>query len=241
MTQEVRAIDWSADRPRRWCASCAPREGHPASSTRCRARSSTSSASTASANCAARPATIVAQRDGAICRATTDGAVWITHLKRREGETSFKLPATRALELAGVAVDAPEVPIAVDAALPAEHTFREIAYEEHAGVGYLHFDFYNGAMSTEQCRRLRDAYLLARSRRETKVIVLMGGVDFFSNGIHLNVIEAADDPAMESWLNLQAIDDVVREIVETDSHWSSPPWPATPPPAACPSRSPPIA
>ena len=30
-------------------------------------------------------------------------------------------------------------------------------------------------MSTEQCRRLRDAYLYARSRRQTKVIVLMGG------------------------------------------------------------------
>jgi putative two-component system hydrogenase maturation factor HypX/HoxX len=73
-------------------------------------------------------------------------------------------------------------------------------------------------MSTEQCRRLRDAYLLARTRRETRVIVLMGGADFFSNGIHLNVIEAADDPSLESWLNLQAIDDVVREIVETDSH-----------------------
>ena len=53
----------------------------------------------------------------------------------------------------------------MDAVLPAEHTFREIAYEEHAGVGYLHFDFYNGAMSTDQCRRLRDAYLYARSRR----------------------------------------------------------------------------
>jgi putative two-component system hydrogenase maturation factor HypX/HoxX len=164
------------------------------------------------------PGTIIAHRHGAICRATTDGAVWITHLKRREGDTSFKLPATRALELSRIVVDAPEVPIAVDAALPAEQTFREIAYEEHADVGYLHFDFYNGAMSIEQCRRLRDAYLLARSRRETKVIVLMGGADFFSNGIHLNVIEAADDPAMESWLNLQAIDDVVREIVETDSH-----------------------
>jgi putative two-component system hydrogenase maturation factor HypX/HoxX len=50
------------------------------------------------------------------------------------------------------------------------------------------------------------------------VIVLMGGLDFFSNGIHLNVIEAADDPAQESWENLQAIDDVVREIIETDSH-----------------------
>ena len=46
----------------------------------------------------------------------------------------------------------------------------------------------------------------------------MGGRDFFSNGIHLNVIEAADDPGAESWRNLHAIDDVVREIVETDSH-----------------------
>ena len=73
-------------------------------------------------------------------------------------------------------------------------------------------------MSTEQCRRLREAYLYARSRRKTKVIVLMGGSDFFSNGIHLNVIEAADDPAAESWRNLRAIDDVVREIVETESH-----------------------
>ena len=86
------------------------------------------------------------------------------------------------------------------------------------GVGYLHFDFYNGAMSTEQCRRLREAYRYARSRRQTKVIVLMGGSDFFSNGIHLNVIEAADDPAAESWRNLHAIDDLVREIIETDSH-----------------------
>ena len=106
----------------------------------------------------------------------------------------------------------------IDAPLPAGHTFREIAYEEHAGVGYLHFDFYNGAMSTEQCRRLHEAYLFARSRRQTKVIALMGGSDFFSNGIHLNVIEAADDPAAESWTNLRAIDDLVREIIETDSH-----------------------
>ena len=73
-------------------------------------------------------------------------------------------------------------------------------------------------MSTEQCRRLHEAYLFARSRRETKVIALMGGSDFFSNGIHLNVIEAADDPAAESWSNLRAIDDLVREIIETDSH-----------------------
>jgi putative two-component system hydrogenase maturation factor HypX/HoxX len=45
----------------------------------------------------------------------------------------------------------------------------------------------------------------------------MGGPDFFSNGIHLNVIEAADDPAAESWRNLLAIDEVVREVLETGS------------------------
>ena len=46
----------------------------------------------------------------------------------------------------------------------------------------------------------------------------MGGGDYFSNGIHLNVIEAAEDPAAESWRNLNAIDDLVRDIIETDSH-----------------------
>ncbi|HJS94200.1 MAG TPA: enoyl-CoA hydratase/isomerase family protein, partial [Solirubrobacteraceae bacterium] len=90
--------------------------------------------------------------------------------------------------------------------------------EEKAGVGYLNFDFYNGAMSTDQCRRLREAYLYARSRRTTKVIVLAGGSDFFSNGIHLNVIEAAENQGEESYYNLHAIDDIVRDILETDSH-----------------------
>ena len=167
-----------------------------------------------------RPGEIIATRNGAICRATVDGAVWITHLKQRDDgdRTFFKLPATRALELAGCDVDVPEVPVALHAPIPAGATYREISYEEKSGVGYLHFDFYNGAMSIEQCRRLREAYLYARTRRQTQVIVLAGGADFFSNGIHLNVIEAAPDQAEESWYNLHAIDDVVREIIETDSH-----------------------
>ena len=96
-------------------------------------------------------------------------------------------------------------------------SWREIRYVERNQVGYLYFDFYNGAMSTEQCRRLRDAYLDARTR-PTKVIVLMGGRDFFSNGIHLNTIEAADNPAIESWRNIVAIDDLVVEILNTMSH-----------------------
>jgi putative two-component system hydrogenase maturation factor HypX/HoxX len=159
------------------------------------------------------PGEIVAQRHGAICRATLDGALWITHLKR---PGHFKLPAVRALEAAGHRLDVAELRTPVHAPPFAPRTFREIGYTERRGVGYLRFDFYNGAMSTDQCRRLLDAYRYARSR-PTRVIALLGGLDFFSNGIHLNVIEAADDPAQESWANLQAINDVVREVIETHS------------------------
>jgi putative two-component system hydrogenase maturation factor HypX/HoxX len=165
-----------------------------------------------------RPGEIIATRNGAICRATVDGAVWITHLKAKGGPAPYKLPAARALEIAGIVPDAPEIPVALHAPIPPGHTYREISYEEKAGVGYLNFDFYNGAMSTDQCRRLREAYLYARSRRTTKVIVLAGGSDFFSNGIHLNVIEAAENQGEESYYNLHAIDDIVRDILETDSH-----------------------
>jgi putative two-component system hydrogenase maturation factor HypX/HoxX len=163
-----------------------------------------------------RPGEIIAKRDGAICRATGDGAIWITHLKQKgpDGQPSFKLPATQVLgdRLAHV----PHVPVAVDQADDGR-TYRDIWYEERQAVGYLHFDFYNGAMSTDHCQRLREAFLLIR-RRPTKVIVLMGGADFWSNGIHLNVIEAANDPAQESWRNIGAMNDLVRELITTQSH-----------------------
>ena len=72
-------------------------------------------------------------------------------------------------------------------------------------------------MSTSQCTRLRDAFLHARSR-PTRVIVLLGGADFWSNGIDLNMIEASADPAAESWRNINAIDDLIFEILNTMSH-----------------------
>ena len=220
MSQDVRAIDWRADSTDSVVRKIRAGEGHPGVLDAIEGTEFHLFGVHREQALRGHAGEIIAQRSGAICRATVDGAVWITHLRRRDTpeETFFKLPATRALALARPEFDAPEVPVPIDATLPAGHTFREIAYEEHAGVGYLHFDFYNGAMSTDQCRRLHEAYLLARSRRQTKVIALMGGSDFFSNGIHLNVIEAADDPAAESWSNLRAIDDLVREIIETDSH-----------------------
>ena len=51
--------------------------------------------------------------------------------------------------------------------------------------------------------------------RPRKSLVLMGGRDFWSNGIHLNIIEADANPANESWRNINAIDDVVLEILTT--------------------------
>jgi putative two-component system hydrogenase maturation factor HypX/HoxX len=167
-----------------------------------------------------RPGELIAQRTGAICRATRDGAVWITHLKRRDSPAQrfFKLPAARALALAGIELDVPEIPLQVETRLSTDETYREIAYEERGPVGFLQFDFYNGAMSADQCRRLMDAYAYARARRQTRVIVLMGGRDYFSNGIHLSMIEASEDPAAESWRNLRAINDIVQQVIETDSH-----------------------
>lgn len=148
------------------------------------------------------PGRVLARRHHAILRATTDGAVWIGHVKRADVEDAFKLP---------VALAFPE-PFA---ALPLAHEgYEEIRYEEEGAVGVLHFAFYNGAMSTAQCERLLDAYRKARER-PTRVLVLAGGPDFFSNGIHLNVIEAAASPADESWRNINAIDDVCEAILTT--------------------------
>jgi putative two-component system hydrogenase maturation factor HypX/HoxX len=94
------------------------------------------------------PGQIIAQRHGAICRATIDGAVWITHLKKKSQgtQTNFKLPAS--LVLGELVTDVPEVPVPLE--LPKGcQTYREIWYEEKNQVGYLHFCFYNGAMSTD--------------------------------------------------------------------------------------------
>jgi putative two-component system hydrogenase maturation factor HypX/HoxX len=160
------------------------------------------------------PGTILARRGGAICRATTDGAVWIPQLRRRPapgGPATFKVPATIALGEAAAAVPEVGTPLVVP---PGRRTYQEISYRESDGVGYLDFSFPGGAMSTDQCRRLLAAYRHAQAR-PVRVIVLSGAADLFANGIHLNVIEAADNPAEESWRNINAIDDLVEAILTT--------------------------
>ena len=154
------------------------------------------------------PGEIVAIRDEAVCIGTKDGAVWVTHLRERN-KGSIKLPATRVLK----GLDAPEVVIK-----PWERvdfkTYREIVYEEEGRVGYIRFNFYNGALSTEQCERLREVVGYAK-KRPVDAIVLLGQEDFFSNGMNLNTIENADSPPDESWRNINAMDDLCEEILKT--------------------------
>ncbi len=157
------------------------------------------------------PGEVIARRETALCRATVEGAVWIGHVKRPGG---IKLPATVAFAAECVAV--PEAPLAGWCA--ADHaTWQDIRYEEADDIGFLHFDFTNGAMGTRQCERLREAFVWA-AQRPTRVIVLMGGRDFWSNGIHLNLIESAPSPADESWANINAIDDLAEAIIRCESH-----------------------
>jgi enoyl-CoA hydratase/carnithine racemase len=93
-------------------------------------------------------------------------------------------------------------------------SWQDIAWEESGQVGFLHFEFYNGAMSTTQCQRLREALAWAKTR-PVRVIVLAGGADFWSNGIHLNVIEHAESPADESWANINAMNDLALELINS--------------------------
>lgn len=161
------------------------------------------------------PGELIARSEGAICRATADGAVWIGHLKQFEaGRKMLKLPATQVLgkRLAHVPLAEP-----LYDGFGVADACTGIRYREHGPVGYLHFDFYNGAMGTRQCRDLLFAYQRAQAR-PTRVIVFMGGDDFWSNGLDLNAIEAAESPADESWRNINAMNDLMREIINTDTH-----------------------
>lgn len=161
-----------------------------------------------------QPGELVGIHNGAVCFACKDSAVWCRQLKAKkiEGLAPVKLPAAKVLSHIYPAEDLAEL----QAFTPniAAHNIDDIKVEYIGQTAYIYFDFYNGAMNTEQCHRLRE-HLINVKASDAKVIVLMGGEDFWSNGIHLNCIEASGAPADESWDNINAIDDVVMEIMDT--------------------------
>jgi putative two-component system hydrogenase maturation factor HypX/HoxX len=163
------------------------------------------------------PGRFVARRGPALLRRTADGGVWLGHARREPTPDALEPLKRPAVEVfASLAGTLPDLPVALDRADAAD--WDELHYEEFADgrVGWLRFAFHNGALDTAQCIRLRDALRHARGR-STRVLVLAGGPDHFCHGIHLLAIEAAQaaggSAADESWRNIQAIDDVVLELL----------------------------
>ena len=150
------------------------------------------------------PGEPLARSDSGVAVAVADGAVWIGHAKR---------PGTREIKLSAARTMAQHI-----GALPFKPSPSPIRCEEAEGVSYLSFDFYNGAFSTEQCEAL-SAALDEALRGPARVIVLMGGADCWSNGLHLGVIEASESAADESWLNINAMNDLVERIARAETHW----------------------
>ncbi|RON51468.1 formyl transferase [Pseudomonas frederiksbergensis] len=158
------------------------------------------------------PGEILAVHDDAVLVATGDHSVWIGSLRRKPlpGEETFKRPARHVL--AQQLRDVPTLDWSIASNPFNTEAYQPISYRESGQVGELTFEFYNGAMSTEQCQRLVDALRWAKAR-DTKVLLIKGGRGSFSNGVHLNVIQAAEVPGLEAWANIQAIDDVCEELL----------------------------
>ncbi|MDT7833614.1 enoyl-CoA hydratase-related protein [Aquabacterium sp. OR-4] len=167
------------------------------------------------------------------------GAVWIGQVRRDSAAAAasastvapLKLAATLAFAAEAAALPEWPVPLMRQAAAAATPqggdlaggagAWDELHYSEfgppRARVGWLEFNFHNGAMGERACRRLVEALRWARGR-DTQVLVLAGGADFFSNGIHLHEIEhaasvAGDSAAEASLRAIEAIDDVALEIL----------------------------
>jgi putative two-component system hydrogenase maturation factor HypX/HoxX len=159
------------------------------------------------------PGTVAARRHGAVLVRTGEGgAVWLGHLRREEpggGSAPLKLPSSVVLGerlLAGVPFEL------ADDGRP---TYEEVSYRRAGRVGVLTVDLYNGAMSATQGARVAAALRHAIAQ-DTRVLVLRGG-DVFGTGIDLAVIEAAADPAAESWRSVRAIDEVCRLLISCTS------------------------
>jgi len=148
---------------------------------------------------------VFARAESAVAVGLVDGPVWIGQAKR-PGAREIKLPATLAM-----AAYLDELPFAAG---PSPLHLRE-----EDGVVTLSFDFYNGAFSTADCEALSAAVDRALAHRP-RVLVLTGGADCWSNGLHLGVIEAAASPADESWRNINAMNDLVERIARAEDIWT---------------------
>ena len=208
MTQQDRAINWQQDTSEEVIRKIHAADGNPGLLTKLLDAEYYLFNASIDHSLSGEPGTVIAKQYGAIAIATIDGAIWVSHLRERPTEDTprtLKLPATIVLkqQLAELSLSC-----------PGTQGHKEVWHHVQGDIAYLYFNFHNGAMSTEQCRRLLKEYqLVAQSKVST--IMLMGGSDFWSNGIHLNIIEANESAADESWRNINAMNDICQAIIET--------------------------
>lgn len=205
--QTDRAIDWESDTTEQVLAKIRSADGMPGLLDEAGGAACYLFDADPAVDLKGEPGAWIARAGLSLARATTDGAVWIGHARIKAPET-IKLPA--AFALPAVAEGLPRVDRAKGSGI--------IHYEEddEGEIGYLHFPLYNGAFGTGHCQALAYAVRDA-AERPTKVLCLMGGPDFWSNGLHLNLIENADSAADESWDNINAIDDLVLAVLSCTS------------------------
>ncbi|MDR3369187.1 enoyl-CoA hydratase-related protein [Rhodoferax sp.] len=229
MPQTTRRIDWAVDSTATVLQKIAAADGSPGVldalfDQPCRLFDAHAASPALVAQFAsAAPGTLLARRGPAVLRRTLDGAVWIGHV-RLEATPSQQAASDNMLKLSVAQVFSGHVAPLLEAPVALMHDadeWDELCYREFgpegARVGWLDFEFHNGAMSERQCLRLRDALRWVRTR-PTQVQVLAGGQDFFSNGIHLHAIEAAqrvagDSAADASWRNINAMNDATLELL----------------------------
>ena len=151
---------------------------------------------------------ILAKRDGAICIGTIDGAIWILQIQELG---SFKLPATYVLKDKIKGIEEKRIPLVIE---DERKSFYELRVQRKDEIAYLYFNFHNGAMTSTQCIKLK--YAIEYLKEECKVLVLMGADDFFSNGIHLNILEDSKKQGEDGWSNINAMNEAVKTVLLCD-------------------------
>ena len=151
---------------------------------------------------------ILAKRDGAICIGTIDGAIWISQIQELG---SFKLPATYVLKDKIKGIEEKRIPLVIE---DERKSFYELRVQRKDEIAYLYFNFHNGAMTSTQCIKLK--YAIEYLKEECKVLVLMGADDFFSNGIHLNILEDSKKQGEDGWSNINAMNEAVKTVLLCD-------------------------
>lgn len=208
LTQAERAIDWQQDSSEEIVRKIHAADGNPGLLTELLEQEVYLFNASIDHGLKGAPGTVIATKNNAIAIGTIDAAIWVSHLRKKPQDTTeltLKLPA--ALVLA-------EQLKSLNLNCAGQQGYKEIWHHVQGDIAYLYFNFYNGAMGTEQCQQLTQAYL-ELAAKDVRAIMLMGGTDFWSNGIHLNLIEHAESAADESWRNINAMNDLCQAIIET--------------------------